>query len=311
MSETSPRYGRDLHKPMRVAVLFSGGASSGKVMLEDPERGKKYQVVVAGTDRPKGAREKGVRMFREADVPVIDSLERLGSTRTSSRRFFYGPLGRNYTEVDGTAPSGLRDVVKHPGYWEAWVKALEPYDVDMVALSGLMILVEEPFLSEYRHRIANVHPAPLHMLSGPRVDRLDLSGVSLEVAADIVRRNRLKRKYKGEDAVYDAVVSGEPETRSTVHFLADKPKDYDEGVIAVESKPFEIDREWVAKRLGERNFGPVRKYADELQEKMKWEGDGPAFTFLMRELADGALNYHGNSIWHRGRQLTYEGFQLE
>ncbi len=293
MTESPPRYGRDLHKPMRVAVLFSGGASSGKAMLEDPEHGKKYQIVVAGTDRPIGAREKGVSMFREADIPVIDSLETSdGKTVSSSRGVFCDKYG---TVAD---------------YWGAWTRALEPHSVDMVALSGLMILVDEPFSSDYVHRIANVHPAALHILSGPRVDRLDMSGIDLETARRIVERNRLKRKYKGENAVYDAVISMEPETRSTVHFLARKPEDYDEGVIAVESKAFEVDKPWVYSKLG-REDDAVREYCKELQEKMKWEGDGPAFTFLMREMADGKLNYHGNTIWYRGRQLPYEGFQLE
>ncbi len=294
MTESSPRYGRDLHKPMRVAVLFSGGASSGKAMMQDPEHGKKYQVVVAGTDRPKGAKEKGVKMFREADIPVADFLVTRDGKKVSSSR---GVFCKKYGTVSD--------------YWEAWTRALEEYGVDVVALSGLMILVDEPFSSDYRYRIANVHPAALHILSGPRVDRLDMSGVDLGTAKRIVERNSLRRKFKGEDAVYDAVVEVEPETRSTVHFLAKRPEDYDEGVIAVESKAFRIDRQWVHKKLGEEDEEAVRKYADELQERMKWEGDGPAFTTLMREMADSKLNYHGNAVWYRGRQLDYEGLQLE
>ena len=306
MSQGPPPYGKGFHKPLRVAVLFSGGASSGKAMLEDPEHGKKYHIVVAGTDRPKGAKEKGVRMFREADIPVLDGLETSDGRKTSSsRRFFYGPSGRNHTVMG----MGKR-VAEHPEYWEAWVKALEPYGVDMVALSGLMILAEKPFLGEYRNRILNVHPAALHILGGCRVDRLDMTGIDMETAGMIAKKNRLKRKFKGEDAVYDAVVAGEPETRSTVHFLDDDPEEYDEGVIAVESKPFEVDRKWVYGKLAKEDEEAVRQYCSELQEMMKWEGDGPAFTFALRAMADGDLRWEGKCLLYKGQPLPYQGFQL-
>jgi folate-dependent phosphoribosylglycinamide formyltransferase PurN len=131
----------------------------------------------------------------------------------------------------------------------------------------------------------------------------------------ILENNKLKRKYKGEDSVYDAIISGEKETRSTVHIATEE---FDEGPIVVQSKPFEIDQVKIKRWLDQRNHRKIRNYADNLQETMKIEGDGAAYIKAMEEISKGLIyindGYLGLGLsprlYYRGSELEYQGLRV-
>ena len=266
---------------MNVVVFFSGGASAFRSMLDDPSHGKLYQVV-AGVTNVGDA--KGRKLFEDENIEVL-----------------HYPL--NFKSFDVEAAKPLYDEV---------LNGLRRFNPDIIALSGFMRLVTYPLIEhgdmagEYSSRVFNVHPADLAILSGQRNERFYAGNLNSREVRILAGDNELRRKYKGEDAVYDAVQSGEKYTKSTVHIATE---DFDEGPILVQSKPFLV-KDKVSRWIEQRNFRPVRKYADELQERMKWEGDGPAFCRALEMAALGELSLYGNEVYRSGIPLTYNGVQL-
>ena len=144
-------------------------------------------------------------------------------------------------------------------YFKDLLDAVERYGPDLILLSGFMRVVRNPLLDEYAGRIINVHPADL---------RVEENG---------------KRKYRGTDTVYQTILAGEEEIRSTVHFVT---ASVDEGPIIVVSEPVPINQDLVR---GFRKFDAkeINKYAELLQEGMKWRCDGPAIKKALELIADG------------------------
>jgi len=176
---------------MRVGVLFSGGASSLKYLLEhDPNLGVKYEFVVTLTDNPEAG---GIGLARRAGLPV----------EIVDFRAFLKERGVKRT-----------DLVARRDYFAKVVERLAPWKPDILMLSGFMLIVTEPLLSEYKNRILNVHPADLTVL--------DEAG---------------RRKYVGMDAVAKALEAGERATRSTIHLVTEE---VDGGPIVVLSDPLEV-----------------------------------------------------------------------
>ena len=174
-------------------------------------------------------------------------------------------------------------------------------------------IIVEPLLTEYADRILNVHPADLTILASREaaefnIQRLYAGNLSTEQVTLLVSENNLERRYKGEDAVYDAVISGEAYTRSSVHIAR---KEFDEGPLLMQSKKFPVRKEWVEKRVGQRNYRAIRKYADELQETMKWEGDGPAYRKALELISQGRLAVAGDAVVMDDRELSYGGLGLD
>ncbi|MCD6319881.1 MAG: hypothetical protein J7M03_04295 [Candidatus Desulfofervidaceae bacterium] len=268
---------------MKVGFFFSGGASSLKAAYQSELHGKKYQIVFAFTDKPQAS---GIKFCKEVGLPVIvlDYKE--------------------FCQQKGLNPRNLKD---RPFYFEQVLKQIEAFQVNVIGLSGFMLIVTEPLLSAYKHRIFNIHPFRLDVLTGPQVERLDVGDLSSEEVEKLARLNRLQRKYKGEDAVYDGMISGEPYAQSTLHLATAL---FDEGPILVMSKKIYFDQEWVKKCLRMRNFRPLRQKADAVQEQMKWECDGPAFIKGLELAADGRLAIEGNTVLLDGKPLPYKGFQL-
>ncbi len=269
-------------KPMKVAVFFSGGASSFKAMLDDPNYGKLYDVVVGVTNKEDPS---GKKLFTDNKIPVI-----------------YHPLNFKSFDVESAKPM-----------YEEVLETISEFSPDLIAMSGFMRILTYPVIEqgsekgEYTGRALNVHPADLSILSGRDVKRLYAGQLDWAHAIGLAKKNNLRPKYKGEDAVYDAIISGEDKTRSTVHIATEI---FDEGPIVVQSKPFMID-EKVQRWIKNRNFRPVRDYADNLQEKMKVEGDGPAYVKVMEMTASGDLSLTDGQLFYRGNPLTYHGFRLD
>jgi len=268
-------------KKMKVAVFFSGGASSFKAMLDDPNHGKLYDVVVGITNKPDA---KGRQLFDKQGIEVLDY-----------------PLKFKPFDTEAAMPM-----------YEEVLRGLEPFEPDIIALSGFMRLVTYPVIEhedkagEYTSRVFNVHPADLTILTGDNAGKLYVADMEPSQVAVLALINELKRKYKGEDAVYDAIVSGEKETRSTIHVVTEQ---FDEGPILVQSKAFAVPdkvRRWIQNR----NFRPARRFADDLQDQMKLYGDGPAYLKALESTARGELGLKGKVAYDRGIALPYCGIRL-
>lgn len=138
MSDWKPIYRPQSGRKMRVVVLFSGGASGLKYLLEsDPNLGDDYEIVGAFTDREDAS---GIELTRRAGIPVeIFSFKR-------------------YLEARGAKRS---DPETRQAYFTEVLQRIKPWEPDVLMLSGFMLIVTDPLLSAYRPRILNVHPADL------------------------------------------------------------------------------------------------------------------------------------------------------
>ncbi len=269
---------------MKVVFFFSGGASSLKATYKSKLHGQKYQIVFALTDKPQAG---GIKFCQEVGIPV-DVFD-----------------FRKFCEERNINPRSLKE---RPFYFEEVLKKIEPFKPDIIGLSGFMLIVTEPLLSAYKNRIFNIHPFRLDVLTGPKVERLDVGDLMPEEVEKLKQGNQLERKYKGEDAVYDGMISGEPFAQSTLHLATAL---FDEGPIVVMSKRISFDQDRIKRLLKMRNYRPLRKMADEIQERMKWECDGPAFVKALELAADGQLGIENHTIYINGRPLPYKGYQLE
>lgn len=308
-----PIYERQPKRPMKVAVFFSGSASSMQAMLKDPNHGALYALVVGFTNKEDCA---GVSIAAEAGIPVI-------------RRNF-----KSFCQERGI---DAKDFAQRAVYYEAVVRDLETHKPDLICLSGFTgpgSIIVDPLLTEYADRILNVHPADLAILAseenhtfhtcgsgilplrdqtaGSRfyfpIPRLYAGNLSPQQAAILISDNCLERRYKGEDAVYDAIVSGEEYTRSSLHIAR---KEFDEGPLLVQSKRFPVRTEWVRGKIHEKSFRSLRQYADQLQETMKWEGDGPAYLKALELISSGRIAVDGEKVLLDGEPLSYAGLRLD
>ena len=270
----------DRKEPMRVFWMFSGGASSLKATLEDPNNGLLYVNVGAYTDKEdaKGRSE----VCKPAGIPDI----------FISRKDFYRQQG-----LDPKHPDSRRRF-----YEMLRREKIEPFKPDIVCLSGYMHIVSDPLLE---YKILNVHPADLTILTGPTVERLDASQVMARQAKKMIDANKLQRKLKGEKAVHDAIRFGETATRSTVHMATEI---FDEGPIVVQSRPFEVRQEAIE---GARSGGDAfDAYASSLQEFMKTEGDGPAYLKALELFATRRVRVWGDTLFLDGKEMPYCGVRL-
>ena len=268
-------------RPMKVFWMFSGGASSLKATFDDSNNGTLYTNVGAYADKEdaKGrqlCRDEGVREFFVSRRDFY-SQHQLNPRDRDSRRKFYDALGER---ID------------------------KEFNPDIICLSGYMHIVSDPLLG-YRP-ILNIHPADLAILSGPTVSRLDASQLLLAQAKEFSRARGLSRKFRGENAVYDAVAASERSTRSTLHMATEV---FDEGPIVVQSKPFYVEPDVHEKTLRGCLDG-VPEYAAALQDKMKMQGDGPAYLKALELISRGRLSMDGETIFLDGSELPYCGLRL-
>lgn len=223
---------------LRVAVFFSGGASGLRYLADqDPNYGEAYEVVGAFTDQPDAS---GVEAVRDLDVPVKSN-----------------DIDAFYSERD--AP--MKDMEVREEFDRETLEMIEPWDADVVVLSGYMRILTDPVVEEYT--VVNVHPADL---------RFEEDG---------------ERVYTGFDPVYDAVEAGEPYTRSSVHLVT---PEIDDGPLLTVSRPFEVHRDLVDALLEHDAVDAVRDYVESHQEWMKWMGDGPALAKALELLAEDRVD---------------------
>jgi len=262
--------------PMNVFVLFSGGASSLRAMLDDPNYGKLYRVVGALTDIPQSA---GAQVCRDSSIDCL----------AVDRESFYRDKNLD-----------PRSSESRKGFYKSVCEQMKSYKPHIVALCGYMHIISDPLLTEYHNRILNVHPTDLTILSGNGVSRLNAAGFRASAVRAMMSAKKLSPKFKGGNAVRDAILVGEVETRSTVHVARER---FDEGPILVQSKPFAFSRM--------ESIGRAEQYAKEAQEIMKHECDGPAYCKALQLLAEGRLGIEFDTVFLDGKRLPYRGFRLE
>jgi len=279
-------------KKMNVVVFFSGGASSMKYMLEnDPNHGKLYEVVAAFTDTPSA--EKGKEVASKHDVPLIEF----------DRKNFYRQEDLDPKIFDN-----------RKFYYEAACEMIKQHKPDVIALSGYMHIISDPLLGEYENEIFNVHPADLSILKRKYqgevllpLDVFALGDMDVKSVLGVIKKLNFERAYKGEDAVADAILNVEGYIKSTVHIATE---DFDEGPMLVQSKAFSVDRKFVSRKLRMREWGSLVDYAHELQERMKREGDGPAYAKALELTSLGKFAVDEFTVFLDGEELPYHGFQL-
>jgi len=126
----------DGDRPLRVAALFSGGASGVRYLREhDPNHGDAYEVVGAVASDPDA---DGVEHLRDAGVEVV----------VRDLRAFY---------ADRDADTGDMDV--RAEFDAGTADRIADFDPDLVVLSGYMWILTAPVLERYP--VLNVHPADL------------------------------------------------------------------------------------------------------------------------------------------------------
>jgi formyltetrahydrofolate-dependent phosphoribosylglycinamide formyltransferase len=121
---------RGLGRPVRLAVLLSGGGTTLQNLLDEiAARRLSAEVAVVIASR--------------AGVAGIDRARAAGlTTRTVPRKEFAGDTDFN----------------------DALHRELAEYDIDLVILAGFLSLFDPR--SRYRHRVLNIHPALIPAFSG-------------------------------------------------------------------------------------------------------------------------------------------------
>ncbi len=267
---------------MNVVVFFSGGASSLKAMLNDENYGKLYRVTGAYTDKEDAS---GRQLCKDNGIPDL----------FISRNDFYSKNELNPNNWSSRY-----------NFYEMLTKEIKQFNPDIICMSGYMHILSHPILKEYENRILNVHPADLTILSSPTSYRLDVSRLSSKEVRKLTECNKLTRKIKGENAVYDAIASGEQKTRSTVHIARE---DFDEGPILVQSKPFIVNSE-ILEKINNGDLDGLKEYSSCLQNNMKSYGDGPAYLRALELISQGYISVDGDTVFLNDKELPYCGVRL-
>jgi folate-dependent phosphoribosylglycinamide formyltransferase PurN len=160
------------------------------------------------------------------------------------------------------------------------VERLAPYDLDLIVLAGYLYVLTEPMLKFFSHRIINVHHS------------------------DLTVRNACGRvRLTGLQAVRDAILAGESETRATVHVVT---SDLDQGPPFLRSWPFPV-APLVRSAVAWRADDVLRAYVYAHQEWMIRATWGPLIATAIElvatervdlsELAQAAASLAVAEIW--------------
>ncbi len=173
---------------------------------------------------------------------------------------------RRFHELKGlkrtvTTPEGL---VARQEYDQVAAKLVDTFNVDIIALGGYMSFLTLP-------GGVNVHPADL----------------SLKNASG-------KRRYVGDDAVFDAIAAGEQELRSSTLWI---DQGVDSGPLLMVSEALPVALPAPLDEL-KTDPGRLRELADQHQERLKEQGDWVVFPLTMELIGQGRLALDENSVTH-------------
>jgi folate-dependent phosphoribosylglycinamide formyltransferase PurN len=134
-------------------------------------------------------------------------------------------------------------------------KLLRAFEIDVIALGGYMSYTTlKPCI--------NVHPADLSL-----------------------RTPQGKRKYTGDQAVYDAILAGEPTLRSSTLWT---DEGVDTGPLLLLSAPLKVDLPQPLAQL-DRDREKLRQVAEEHQKRLKEVGDWRIFPLTVEMVARGRI----------------------
>ena len=134
---------------------------------------------------------------------------------------------------------------------------LDAFDIDMIALGGYMSVTT-------LQRCVNVHPADLSILTSDN-----------------------KRKYTGDHAVLDAILSGEKNLRASTLWT---DQGVDTGPLLMVSDPVEVNLPEPIETL-KKNKVLLNMAVDEHQEKLKEKGDWVIFPRTIEMIAEGRFAF--------------------
>lgn len=265
------------HGTMRVVAFASGsGTNFREAIIESRESGSNFSIDLLLTDKEfdKGNRIGALDYAQQFGVPAqtLNGYQICGSWKKAREsaegiEAYKKKCAVFNHELDGK----VRDF-----------ECVHNMSFDFALLAGYMRLFTGALLRRFGQRAINVHPA-------------DLS----------IRNIYGQRIYVGENAVYDALSSGEARTRSSI-ILVDA--ETDAGAILV-SGP------WIGYE-GPRPVTPESAKAH--QAKQKEQSDWPALRFALRGIAQGKFALHrrpfhddGNPVVvYEGKVQGYEGVVL-
>jgi folate-dependent phosphoribosylglycinamide formyltransferase PurN len=170
----------------------------------------------------------------------------------------------------------LRDMEVRMEFDSENIKALSKYDCPVAAYAGYMSIASSVLVNAFLG--VNVHPADLSIL--------DENG---------------KRKYTGDNAVFNALVSGERELRSSTHLITNE---LDGGPILMVSCPIDID-------CDQRHYSGLREIANDYQDLLKRKGDWVIFPRTLEDLACGRFSRDKKGNLYYGTTPIPFGMKLE
>jgi len=157
---------------------------------------------------------------------------------------------------------------------------LVPLHAQVIAAGGYMAAMTEVLFNEYLS--VNVHPADLSILNDAG-----------------------ERKYRGDDAVRDAILAGEKYLRSSMHIIEEE---VDGGRLLMASRPVEVE---LPELWNPEDRESVANVSDANQERLKVAGDWVIFPRTLLHLAEGryAQDDDGN-LYFDGMHIP-NGLRLE
>lgn len=147
-------------------------------------------------------------------------------------------------------------------YDQVAANLVDAFKVDIIALGGYMSFLTLP-------GGVNVHPADLSLK--------DDSG---------------QRTYVGDDAVYDAILAGEKELRSSTLWI---DQGVDSGPLLMVSEALPVELPSPLDEL-KADPGRFREVADQHQERLKERGDWVVFPLTMELIGQGRLALDENGV---------------
>ena len=219
-----------MKKKLRIAVLFSGGASAlDYLATSDPNYKVTYEIVCAVTNKDKTVGEDLCKLL---GIPCI---------QYNAKTFC---LGNGFDGLVKDMPDFIREE-----YFEGILGLLVDYQPELVLLSGFMLKISKPLLGTIP--IINVHPADLRITGEDG-----------------------KPKYRGDNAVFDAIQAGEKKVASTIHVVE---KETDCGKIICVSEPIDVFATMSPK---------------DTQDFMKTVCDGPAYVQALELIRSGEFVFN-------------------
>jgi len=158
------------------------------------------------------------------------------------------------------------------------VQLLEKHKVDLAIYAGYMSIVTRPIIEAFLG--VNVHPA-------------DLS----------VRENG-KRKYTGDHAVRDAILSGEEAIHSSTHLVE---VEVDNGPLFIISAPVKVE---IPENLSLNNKEDLKEIENFNQERLKVDGDWIIFPKTIEAIARSHYQTDENGVIHYRSMAMPDGVRL-